>query len=440
MREDFKRDMETRVELTAHLISKSCSMKERNNDVRQEFRELGKVTGIPLILLDRNGKVLLIIKSKNPRFCNFKKIELFPEEIETLKAGGVISTLHYSGIFSKRLLYVGHPIYCKNKFIGSILSIIYLEPPQRMKRRMNSIVSNSILTASIIAFIAAIFLAGSYTHPIMKMREAAGKMARGDFSCKMDLKRRDELGYLANAFDEMALKLKKNIESRMKLMGDISHDLNTPLTTIRASVEAMIDGMIDDEESRKKYLESILSQTKRLSFLINDITELSRFEAGAITINKEPFEVVEPIGRATESAKIISQRKSIDISTFIDPEDLQALGDSERILQALQNLVNNAVQHTPSGTKIKISSVKEGGKALFSVEDDGRGIPEDELENVFKRSYKVDKARTSGESGAGLGLAIVKEILEAHGSKVSVTSSNKGTRFFFYLPIAQKNS
>lgn len=425
-------EIEMRVERIARIICESCKGDDKIENIKGKFKEIARISGIPLQLLNPGGKVVAFSRSSHPRFRQIKNINLQPFEMRKLREGKKFSSTRYYGENRKKLHYFICPIYREGDFKGSLVTAVPLGLPSGFAIML----LNSVLIATIIAFILAVFMSRSFTRPIRRMGEAARSMAQGDFTHKMKLNRKDELGILADAFDEMSSQLKKNIESRMKLMGDISHDLSTPLTTIRASAEAIHDGVIDTEEGRNRYLESILNQTRRLSFLINDITELSKFEAGEVKINKTLFDVMEPVQRAVESAGFLARKKDMQIEIFIEDENLQALGDAEKILQAIQNLINNAVQHNPPGTKIRISATKEEKKVLFSVEDNGQGIPEEEIENIFDRFHKVDKARTSGDSGSGLGLAIVEEILKAHGEEIFVTSSHKGSRFFFYLPGA----
>lgn len=274
--------------------------------------------------------------------------------------------------------------------------------------------------------------------PIRTMEEKAAKITTGDFSTKLDIDRKDELGALAQALNEMSKNLEKNIKGKMRLMADISHELRTPLATIQGCSESLIDGVVEDEEEKKEYLQNIIAQTRKLSLLIDDLMELSRFESGEIKVEKKPFPPGEIIKRAIQSASLLARKKGITLESSIPDEKIMVSGDPDRMLQAIQNLVNNSVIHSPQGTLVQVSARQQGKEVVFSVKDNGPGIPEEHLGYIFDRFYKVDRARTSKDAstGSGLGLAIVSEIIKAHNSSVMVKSSPRGTNFYFSLPIA----
>lgn len=426
-------DMESRVRNIARILSVKSAENQSFDSLEKSFKELARISGMDLKMIDRENNQLSFFEDPGrPPFLDMKSFKLQKSDLENLKRGRNLSEIRIDNKTGKKFLYLAFPISNQKQVIGSIFTIAPMDLPFHFDR----LIFDSVTFATIIACIVALFFSNSFTKPIRKMEEAARSMAQGDFSHRMNLKRNDELGFLADAFDHMSRRLKMHIESRMKLMGDISHELNTPLTTIQASAETMYDGMVTAEEERRKYLKSILNQSKRLAYLISDIAELSKFEAGEVRVNKVTFDAVEPVRRAIESSALMAGRKDIKVRSVIENEKLTVVGDPDRILQIIQNLLNNAIQHNPTGIEVLISIKEDKDKVLFSVQDHGKGIPENELDNIFERFHKVDKARTSGESGSGLGLAIVREILNAHGEKIWVTSSDKGSVFSFHLPSA----
>ncbi len=361
-------------------------------------------------------------------------IQLSSEEIAKLKNAEAFSNF---GNKNHQQFYSVYPLYKDGKFSGAIMTAMQFGggPPPPMKRRFDNLLIRSTIIAVIIVSLAAFFIAGSFTKPISSMMEAVNKMSRGDFSYRINSKRDDEIAILSNAFDEMSIKIEKSIKGRMQLIADISHELMTPLASIQGCAEALIDGIVKDKEKTDKYLHIILNSTRRLALLKNDLSELSKFEYRQVKITWQSFSIIYPISRAIESVQIISDEKNDKISTDIPDENLTVVGDKDKILQVIQNLLNNAVQHNPEGTSIIISAERKDDTVTISVQDDGLGIPECEMENVFERCYKVDKSRTKGESGSGLGLAIAREIIEAHGSKIKLESSGKGAKFSFTLKV-----
>ncbi|MBI2266477.1 MAG: HAMP domain-containing histidine kinase [Armatimonadetes bacterium] len=310
-----------------------------------------------------------------------------------------------------------------------------ISPPLRQKGEVRAAFLQGGLCVLIISSGAAFLLSLNFLRPLLKMRKVSEKLACGDFSTRIGLNSNDELGDLARAFDSMASRLEENIEGRIRLAGDISHELNSPLAAIRVNIEALLDGVTDirNEEEREKALSSMLYQTKRISVLVEDLLELAKFEARAVKMSMAPFAASEPVKRVIESVSPTAAKKRITVDHDIRDEELRVLGDKTRITQVMQNLVNNAIQHNSEGVHVRVSVKREAGSVRFSVADDGIGIPAHELENVFKRFHRLDK-RAQTPPGSGLGLAIASGIIGAHGSRISVESPGKGTRFFFSLP------
>jgi signal transduction histidine kinase len=434
MESEHQADIETKTDRIAELLSEMPV--EKTGDLKKNILIFSQMSNLSLQFIDPQGA---IAASAHPRAFPGRprgEITLVPEEIQKLKLGEKFSHIFHVPGKGQKMLITACPVHQKGVLTGSVVSIHPVGPPPHGW----FLLRDSLIIAAAAAIIIAIFFSSSLNKPILKMVKTARNIARGDFSEKMDINRQDELGYLARTFDDMTDQLKKNLESRMKLMSYISHELNTPLTTIQLIAKAMQDGLMESEEKRKSCVDSILGQTRRLSVMVEDIMELSKFEARDVRLVKGEFSPAEAISRAIDTYRLQAGEKGVNIDSIIQDEPLEAWGNRERILQVLQNLLNNAISHNPPGTSVRLSAARQDGKIRFSVSDNGRGIPQDELENIFDRFYKVDKARTTTGSGFGLGLAIVKEILEAHGEKIFVQSSPQGSEFFFFLPHSPKES
>jgi signal transduction histidine kinase len=243
------------------------------------------------------------------------------------------------------------------------------------------------------------------------------------------------LGFLARTIDEMSEKLRLYIENKSKMLGFISHELNTPLACIQANTELLKDGMIDSADEQQRYFDLILGQIERLGFLINDVRELSKLETKESRFYKIQFYVYDLLEEVLQSIEFLSASHNASVKLIVDDKELMAYGDPERIFQVVQNLIKNAVLHNNPGVSINVSGKKEENSVCFTVEDNGKGIPEEEIKHICERFYKVDKARTLGKSGMGLGLAIVKEIIQSHGEDIRISSIKNSTKFWFNLPI-----
>lgn len=428
---------DTRTGMIAKQIGAQFSRGDSPAAIQENLANIAFLTGSHLKLLDSDGKIVMSTDF-NLSVFDIGKINLSPEELKELDEGRWVSgqkLLPQRGL-TLAVYYSAYPVYSKLKREGILFSLIPLGPPARSKGIIGATLLQGVLCALAISSGAAFLLSWNFLRPILKMRKASEKLSRGDFSARIEMKGGDEIGELAGAFDSMSSKLKENIEGRMRLMGDISHEINSPLTAIRVNTEAMLDGIIDvqNEAEREKVLSSMLHQTRRISALVDDLLELAKFEAGAIKMNMEPFTAAEPVNSVIESVRLAASGKKMTVECDIQDESLKARGDKGRITQVLQNLVNNSIQHNSEGIHIKVSLRREDGRVRYSIEDDGVGIPAQELENVFKRFHRIDRGTEADRSGSGLGLAIVKEIIEAHGGRISVSSPGKGTQFFFSLP------
>lgn len=287
-----------------------------------------------------------------------------------------------------------------------------------------------LLPASLLAY-------GLTTHllsPITRLQQATAQLKRGDFRARSGLDRADEIGTLAHTFDLMAARIESHINTRTRLLGDISHELCTPLTTLRVTIEALLDDVVEDEKERRRCLESLLRQVEHLSFLVTDLTELTRFETGSMALIKEPFMAGEPVEQAVEPTLLLAQQRGITVTR--QTVEASVVGDKRRIMQVLKNLLTNAIIHNPEGITIEVQAALGEKAVVFEVRDNGPPIPEEFRESLFERFYKVDASRTFGLAGAGLGLSIVREILRAHGSDIEFHQQEGRKIFRFSLPLA----
>lgn len=230
-------------------------------------------------------------------------------------------------------------------------------------------------------------------------------------------------------------RLKELENTRQEFVANVSHELRTPLSLIKGFAETLLDGAKDNPEVATRFLQNIDKHTDRLLFLIEDLLTISRLESGQIALNCHPVELNFLVERVTEDLNSLAREKEIILDNQI-PKDFIAVADADRLQQVFFNLVENSIKYGKAKGRVTIGGrqIADHKIELF-VEDDGMGIPPEARERIFERFYRADRARSRETGGTGLGLAIVKHIVQAHGSKVSVTSeSNEGTKFFFTVP------
>jgi signal transduction histidine kinase len=228
-------------------------------------------------------------------------------------------------------------------------------------------------------------------------------------------------------------------QSRRELVAWVSHDLRTPLAGIRAMVEALEDGVVDDTETIDRYHRTIGVEVDRLASLVADLFELSRIHAGTLRLQLAPVALDEALSDIVAGATLLARAKGVELTASLADSPIVKLSVTE-MGRAVQNLVDNAIRHTPAGgtIRVEVASDPVTGTASVSVADSCGGIPERDLERVFELAYSGDSARTPGDGRAGLGLAVTRGLVEAQLGRVSVLNEEGGCRFTISLPLADR--
>lgn len=257
---------------------------------------------------------------------------------------------------------------------------------------------------------------------------------------------RDELDALIQQVYRAGRALQSEIERlervesyRREFLGDVSHELRTPIFAVSGFAETLLDGALEDEAVRRRFVERIHANARRLQMLTQDLAAISELEAGRLTLDVQPVHLAALAVEATEGTEHAAAERGVSVAVRI-PQDLPRVRvDRGRLQQVLTNLVENAVKYNRAGGHVEVTArrLSEGGVRV-TVVDDGIGIPAEALPRLTERFFRVDKSRSRGEGGTGLGLAIVKHILEAHGVRLDVESRpGYGSTFAFTLPVAE---
>jgi two-component system phosphate regulon sensor histidine kinase PhoR len=230
-------------------------------------------------------------------------------------------------------------------------------------------------------------------------------------------------------------RLKELEKIRQDFVANVSHELRTPLTTIKGYTETLLDGALKDEVA-PQFLQVIQKHADRLTKIVEDLLALSKIESKEFYLKWEPLPLSELIDDVSDFVKEAAQKKKMSISRSITPSSIKTTGDRNYLEQVFINLLDNAVKYTPEGGEISISAVEKGQREIqVSIQDNGIGIPQEDLSRIFERFYRVDKGRSQELGGTGLGLSIVKHIIQAHGGRIWAESQlGKGSTFYFTLP------
>lgn len=272
------------------------------------------------------------------------------------------------------------------------------------------------------------------TRPLAQMIDAAQAMAEGDYSARVHIKKnsRDEVGELADAFNIMADELEHADQMRRDMIANVSHELRTPVSALQAMVENMADGIVEPTPAN---LESILTQTHRLSDLISFLLDLSRLEAGAASLEIVPINLAEFISETTGPLEYADAGHGHTIEQRI-PDDLNLEGDEARLHQLFTNIIANALKHSPDNTAILIEAHGDGTNdtVVVNVVNFGSHIPESVRNDIFRRFVKGKSSPGTESGGTGLGLSIARWAAQLHGGTVQVIDDPRGVNFEIVLP------
>lgn len=269
--------------------------------------------------------------------------------------------------------------------------------------------------------------------PLKHLTSATRKMAKGDFSIRLATKRKDEIGELTASFNQMAQELDSLERVRRQFVSDVSHEIQSPLTSIKGFTMALKQKKLD-EESRLRLLTIIEEESDRLSRLTQDLLKLSSLEHDQIQPNMSQYRLDEQLKDVMIANEPLWSAKSIKLELDLEPVSISA--DEDKLSQLWTNLLSNAIKFTGAGGVIAISLAASQHSVTVSVADSGVGIPEEELQHIFKPFYKIDQARERTVGGNGIGLSIVKRIVELHAGEIRVESTMaKGTTMTVVLPL-----
>ena len=285
-----------------------------------------------------------------------------------------------------------------------------------------------------ISVIIGILLSRMLTNPLRRITGTAKQIRDGDLSARTGLKGDDEIDRLGETFDEMATSLEKDLKHERRITSDVAHELRTPLMAMLATVEAMQDGVLPTDD---EHLETVASETRRLSRLVQQMLDLSRMENRTAPLKLEQIDTVSFVRRIVDSQQQLFSDRDLRLRFSDDtqgrPSDIEA--DPDMVTQAVVNLMSNAMRYTPEGGWVVVSVRASRRNVQIIVSDTGIGIAKEDLSRIFGRFWRADASRAREAGGLGVGLSVTKQIVERHHGYISVESElGKGTTFTIHLP------
>ena len=355
-----------------------------------------------------------------------------------------------------------------NKSMGTSINLMgYLDGNYTViiSTPMESIQTSARLSGQFTMYVGLILIVGGavamylysrqFTKPIEDMAKAADQMSQLDFDVKVPAGGDDELGKLGNSLNEMSSKLERAIselktannelqkdieqkvqidEMRKEFLSHVSHELKTPIALIQGYSEGLKDNILDDEESKEFYCDVIADEAKKMNRMVQKLLTLNQIEFGNNQVNMERFDITEMIQNMVEASKILVEKQGVDI--IFDEPEMHVWADEFMIEEVVNNYLSNARNHVTDGGTIKVSYEHHGKNVRVKVFNTGNHIPEEDIDKLWVKFYKVDKARTREYGGSGIGLSIVEATMKAHGKDYGVANVEGGVEFYFELECA----
>lgn len=288
------------------------------------------------------------------------------------------------------------------------------------------------LFSVLVAILAGFILARLLSRPINSITNAARALKEGNYSARTHMAGEDEIARLGKTFDQMADSVEANRDMERRLVTDVAHELRTPLMAIQSTVEAMIDDVFAADEER---LETLNSEVRRLSRLVDALLKLSRLENRANPVEFSKVDLVEMVDTVVATHQTYVEESGLEFTYHHDPH-VYVYGNVDMLRQATANLISNAVRYTPEGGSVRVSVTQGELMGTIVVQDTGIGFTDEEAKNVFSRFWRADAGRTRESGGLGIGLSVVKEIADRHGGWVRAEGKpNEGARFTIYIPL-----
>lgn len=289
--------------------------------------------------------------------------------------------------------------------------------------------------AVVTAVIASLFVTRRIVGPLQRLAAASQRIADGHYAERVPVTSADELGDLARSFNAMAGALETTERRRRELIGDVAHELRTPIATLEGYLEGLLDGVIEPGAPTWARLHG---EAGRLRRLVDDLQELSRAEARQIPLALHPTDPSDIVKIAVDRLAPSFAEKGLDLQSEIAPKLPRVQADPDRAVQVLSNLLSNALRHTPAPGKVQLTVRAVADAVEFSACDSGTGISAEDLPRVFERFYRVDKSRNRALGGSGIGLTISRALVESMGGRIWAESAGpgRGSTFTFTLPVA----
>ncbi len=381
-------------------------------------------------VLDESGRI-------GKKSENLQHLQL-PITISALKNASqgkvTFETTNALGEYPLRMVTV--PVIRRRHIINIVQVATSLEQVEEVLKTLLLILWITVPSALVVASLGGLFLANKALRPVDEITKTARMITSKSLNQRIKLKKtKDEIGRLAETFNDMISRLGRSFKQIRQFTADASHELRTPLTILKGETEVGLRRRRRPEEYRK-ILTSNLEEVNHMSQIVDDLLFLSKADMGEVHLQKHHIDLTKLVSEVHTQAKMMAMAKDIEVHISNDADGV-VIGDRLKLRQLLLNLVDNGVKYTPEGGEMRISLERDDGRFKLRVMDNGIGIAPEDQPHIFDRFFRVDKARSREAGGSGLGLSICKWIVEAHGGEITLESElGKGSIFTVTLPRA----
>jgi signal transduction histidine kinase len=388
---------------------------------------------INFILFDEHGTVVYPVMGKIPR------IELEGDEWQQITEGTTL-VVKRDTRYDQDVSLVAVPYIESGRFLGGILLLSPVSGSREMISEINRYLLYTVIIALSVTLLLSWLISKFHVRRIQGIRDATSMVSAGNYDVKLPSSDFDEIGELANDFNNMVSKLKSSMNEidslenrRRQFMADVSHEMRTPLTTISGVIEGMRNKMISDED-KEKGMNLVSKETRRLIRLVNENLDYEKIRSNQIKLFKEDIVLSELLEIIKETLLFQAEEKNNQILVEVEAGAI-VHADYDRLIQILINITKNSIQFTSDGT-IWLRGKSNHQETIMEIEDTGLGIPAHEIESIWRRFYKADLSRKNNPYGEfGLGLSIVKQLVQLHDGEITVSSQEgKGTKFVITIP------
>lgn len=418
--------METAMSQTAVCAENGILDAERLKSV---YKNISANSDVDFTLTDSNGAVL-VCSEASP--CSHTDKNFGSDTVSRVTAEGFYELSTLNNYYSEDYFNLAYPITIN----GNSYLLFGRLPSTGLRKYLKELILTVIASTSVIvaiAFFILYFYTNSIFSPVKEMTMAVRRFGEGDFSAKLNVTDENEFGFLANSINEMATSIAETEETRKSFISNVSHELKTPMTTIGGFIDGILDGTIPPEQ-QEHYLKIVSMEINRLARLVRSMLNISKYEAGELTLTPKSLDAVQIIFRTLLSFEKRIEEKNVDIRG-LDRSAFFIKADRDLIQQVVYNLVENAVKFVNDGGYIEFIFAENDETTSVTVRNSGEGLKENEISRVFERFYKTDESRGIDPGGVGLGLSIVRSLIKLHGGTILVRSQyEQYVEFEFSLP------